>query len=525
MTSGGYYPPFSSTQPFPEGGVPSGISPGASGSSSSVSSAQGVRDQVPVSIGGYANAENALQATQGTSRVPFYTTCACTNLRLVYPGWLAVTSGPDTDYATALSINASIEIAGVIYRVTFGGQVTGVVQGGLLISDPIAIAVPAGQLIYVRTFPTTANWYPARYGNPGAGGQGGFTVTVDLTAPGSAAIADATTFTPLLAPAELLGLPTGAAYPATAALYGDSIAYGQGDGIANGMGVNTVNIQLGGGGYLARGLRALGVGAVNCGVQGDTLGNFVTAASYRRLGLITQARTIIFEYGRNDVSNLVALATIQANMITAWGFANKLFDAVFQTTITPRPNSSDAYQTLVNQTLVVAAEAIRVPLNNWLRAGAPIVNGAPAAIGAAGASIAGQAAHPLSGIIDPCAQVESALNSGLWNAGLNSRTVNDGVTVVGSTVTSATMATSIPIDTGRTIIIPGAGAAGGLYVGTIGRVFNGTSVSVLPACSTAIVAGAQITIVDTFTEDGTHPTWYAATQAAAALLPVASLLK
>lgn len=485
--------------------------------------AAGVRDLAAVSIGGVMNAENSLQATQGTSRVPFYLACAATNLRLVYPGYLAATTGPDTDYAAPLTINAGLEINGTIYRVTFAGQITGTVQGAALVSDPIAISLPAGQLVYVRTFPTTAAWYPSRYGNPQAGGQGGFTVTTDLTAPGSAAIADAATFTPLLAPGSIIGLPIGVAAQKTVALYGDSIAYGQGDGFGNGPGVNTVNTQLGGGGYIGRGLNTLGIGLVNCGVQGDTVGNFVTASSYRRLANILTGRTVIFEYGRNDVSNLVALATIQANLITSWGFANRQYDSVIQTTITPRPNSSDGYQTVGNQTLIVAAEAIRVPLNTWLRAGAPIMAGAAVTVGTKGALVAGAYGHPLTAVIDPCVQVETALNSGLWNAAANSRTVNDGTTA-GSIVTSATIAFTAA-DLGRTIIIPGAGTAAGLYVGTITRVNSATNVNVLANTVTAIGANAAITITDTFTQDGTHPTWYGAAQAAQSVTAAAAYYK
>lgn len=476
----------------------------------------------PVSVGGVVSAQNSSQATAGTSRVPFYLACAATNLRLLYPGWYINTQA-DTDLPSSVSINASIEVAGVIYRVTFAGQTTGAMQGGPLLSDPLALSLPAGTLIYVRTFNVTQPWYPNRYANPQAGGQGGWTVTTDLTAPGSGVIADAATFTPMLAPAAVLGTPQGTAYPKTVALYGDSIAYGQGDGIGNGMGVNTVTPNLGGGGYIARGLRTLGVGLINAGVQGDTVGNFVTPASVRRLSLLPDAKTFICEYGRNDVSNLVALATIQANLITAWNLASKIYYAVLQACITPRPNSTDGYQTLGNQTLIVAAEAIRVPLNTWLRAGAPMVAGVAVAVGTAGAIIAGNAAHPLSAVFDPCQFVESAPNSGLWLPGTNSRTVNDGTTA-GSIVTSATIA-FVAGDLGRTIIIPGAGAAAGLYVGTIARVNTASNVNVLQNTATAIGANAAVTIVDTFTQDGTHPTPPAAALAAASVQAISAYLR
>jgi hypothetical protein len=167
----------------------------------------------------------------GTSRVPHTVAVACTDLRLVYGNWFnnGAAASPnynDTDGTAVVQIKASVEISSVIYRVTFGGSVTGTMDGGgMLVSDPLPLDLTAGTVIYTRTFLAsgTTGWYNNKYSYV-AGGSGGFTTTTDLTAPGASAVADAS-FSPQFAPMAILGSSlTGAALPSVA-IIGDSIAH------------------------------------------------------------------------------------------------------------------------------------------------------------------------------------------------------------------------------------------------------------------------------------------------------------
>lgn len=155
---------------------------------------------------------------------------------------------------------------------------------------------------------------------------------------------------------------------------------------------------------------------INAGVGGDTLGRIL--ASYdKRLSLARWVKNIIFEHGVNGVGN-TDLATTKTQMIALWmlGAQYKRRDArLFQTTITPSTKSSDSFATVENQTLTAGFESGRREiLNDWLRDGAPMLDGAPVATGLSGASRAGDGSHPLHAVFDVAGAVESSRNSGKW---------------------------------------------------------------------------------------------------------------
>ena len=91
-------------------------------------------------------------------------------------------------------------------------------------------------------------------------------------------------------------------------------------------------------------------------------------------------------------------AQIKSALLNIWFDLALRGIKVYQTTITPHTSSTDGWTTLANQT-PVASESIRVDLNDWIRAGAPIdgTTFAAVAVGTSNALLAGTAGHPLAG--------------------------------------------------------------------------------------------------------------------------------
>jgi lysophospholipase L1-like esterase len=479
----------------------------------------------PVTDNCYAISQGASSArvTVGTSRVPHTVAADCTDLRLVYGNWFnnGVTLTPihlDVDGTAVVQIKASVEIGSVIYRVTFGGSVTGTMDGGgMLVSDPLPLDIDAGTVIYTRTFLAagTTGWYYNKYSYV-AGGSGGFITTTDLTAPGSAAVADSS-FSPQFAPITILGSSlTGLPLPSVI-IIGDSIGSGYGDapGTISHQGRNITTPAIAGGGFIARALHGQ-IGAVQVAFPGDTVGDFITnQGHFRRMSFASIASTAIVEYGRNDLTTGDPVATIQANLVTLWTMCANRGMRVFQTTITPRTSSTDGWVSAGNQA-TTGNEANRTALNDWLRAGAPLVSGVATAVGTSGALTAGQTGHPLFGVFEVADLVETARNSGIWKAAAGSRSVsNAAITSSAVTLTSAT-ASFQTSDVGRSVTVAGAGVAGALLTGLIVSRNSATSVN-LDTSATTTVSGAALTIGDTYTLDGLHPTPYASVAMAAAI--------
>lgn len=461
----------------------------------------------------------AVKTAVGTGRVPHTVAWAATDLRLVYVAWAnnGGTGSPnyqDAEGPGSVTIGAAIEINGTIYRVTFGGKAqTTLDPAGYVVSDPLPLDVAAGDVIYSRTFVASGSYYTVKYTGPfGQTGGGGWTVTTDLTAPGSAAIADSAG-NALFAPAVIVGKPTGAASKSCLVI-GDSIAASYGDYNLIQTGRLLGNPAVSGGGFVNRALYRDGIGLLKVATSGDTAGGFVAnVGHHKRLAFTEAAGTMLCEYGRNDISGGASLATLQGYLLTAWGFGSKRGLRVFQTTITPRTTSTDGWLTPAGQT-ATGNESVRVALNAWLRAGAPIVNGSAVAVGTAGALVAGQAGHPLYRVLEVTDAVETARDSGIWKGALNQRTVADGAaTATQGSVSSAT-ANFTNADVGRHVILAGAGAAGAVYTGLITLRNSATSVNVDTTISTT-VSGASLTVADSYTLDGLHPTGYAHTLMAA----------
>lgn len=466
----------------------------------------------PVSVGAYVLPDATGRNTVGTSRVPFLIPSASTDLRLLYCNWYQHTTNfYDVDNTADLVLKAAIEdTSGTVCPVTFSGAASVTISpGGWRLSDPLPIDVPAGTVIYARTYTSGTNWFSNHYiQSNGGGGYGGFTTTTDLTGSGAAAIGDATAFTPVYTAHAILGTPLGANPPAPILTVGDSIDYGQADGIGNAPGYHTIYDKLGRGGIWGRALANYG-GHINIGAPGDTAQDFVsTAGHFRRLSLPAYTKVMTCGYGTNELNRGRGLANVQADLIAAWTMGANRGMKVFQRTILPRTTSTDYWITTGNQT-PYAWESQRVALNDWIRDGAPIIQGAAVSTGTNGAGTlrAGQKGHPLIGYVEFADAVETSRNSGLWKAP-NSRTISALSMASGSFfLNNNTQADFTTADVGRLIVVPGIGAAGATVVATIARYLSATQVSLNVSATSTLASNSGLmgVVADAMTADGTHP--------------------
>lgn len=326
-------------------------------------------------------------AATGRTRLYFTAAGAVQGLRMAFTNWRV--GGPEQNGNNDITLKASVEYAGAVYPLWFGGQRTVTIQPGATVwCDWLGLTVAASGSAFVRCFTSVAStgmsWPIGRVRNTVIGegsniAAGG--AQPDLT--------DSTSWPTnntgnIYGPSVIIGYPE---VPGPAVyIAGDSIAFGTGD--------NSGGDAQGCQGYIERALADKLPWCAGTRL-GDLVGNFVSS-NYKRMGAVTPYVThCIMEYGRNDLSGGSTLATIQANLLAAWNIFSKRGIKVFQTTITPRTNSTDSWATTANQTLNTSGtEAIRVQLNDWIRT-------VPA---------------PLTGYFEIADIAETARNSGIWKA-------------------------------------------------------------------------------------------------------------
>jgi lysophospholipase L1-like esterase len=158
----------------------------------------------------------------------------------------------------------------------------------------------------------------------------------------------------------------------------------------------------------------------NLSLSGDAL----SSSRRLRLPLIQGGTDVLTNLGINDLSGVITLAALQVLGIAAWFDFARYSARVWQTTITPHTSSSDTWATAANQT-PFTNNAIRIAYNDWIRDGAPMLNGVAVAAGssAPGTIRAGAAGHPLAGYFEvaDAVEVDSAgtltRNGGRWKVG------------------------------------------------------------------------------------------------------------
>lgn len=344
---------------------------------------------------------------------------AITQLSVVIPNWYQDRNSTKFDLNTngPISIRASVEYPeGTLTNLTFDGQVRPFCPDfGAVVSDLLPITIPAGARFGVRVWyqcssGTTffANYPQNAFAASSNAWQEKFgvstTTVTDYTQTATwNQTAGASGWWPfaIIAPVAHAGV----------SLIGDSITGG----------INDVPDASGDIGMTAR-IVGPSNGYINLGSSGDSLSSFRIAYK-KRLSSLPYTRNAICNYGTNDIGSGRTLTQIQGDMIWLWSilktgrFAQK---KVLQTTITPQTNSTDSWATTANQTaktnFSTAGNGTREQLNDWLRDGAPILNGVAVVTGtnAIGTLRIGSAGHPLDSVWDVADQVESARNSGKW---------------------------------------------------------------------------------------------------------------
>lgn len=398
-----------------------------------------------------------------------------------------------------ITVKAYLEYGGVNYPLTSLGQQTlTIVPGADGCFDPLPITIAANTAYAIHTYVTNAGVSSGTWplgplltsydSNNYASGGGDVSSTVGPVAGTSASYMFGPSFI-----AATLATPV-----PTVGVIGDSILAGQGDGVAY-----SGDLQLYQG-YVARGLgNTLPSIAMTRG--GFKLSQVAPGlALTRAMSLFRNGRisTAIVELGVNDSAD--TLATIQANMIHIWTLFTSRGVRVVQTTITPlTTTSSDGWATVANQTVNAADSTKRTPLDDWLRAGAPMLNGVATTAGTPGAVTMGQVGHPLSAILEIADVVESARNSGKFRVSPTSRSVTDGAITTGTNTFISSTANFTTADIGWGITIAGAGASGARLNAAITSVTNSTTVK-LSALASTTVSGAT-TGIGSGTVDGLHP--------------------
>ena len=388
--------------------------------------------------------------TGGNSRIALLAPKACFDLSILFSGF-----NGDSPVPNPYVVRCALEYPeGTFYPLTFGGLRDVTVQPGQIVkSDMLPLDLPAGASFFLRTFVsvlTGGTGYTSAPTVSFAGGGGtGAAATATLTGSVVTGLTFAagglkwpTSFVPnfssdggvsgttqtdmttsgtvpnnfafFYSPLTILGR---LAVPAPSVLIiGDSIAAGQGDtGNSTGFIVGGLGGPLGT--YVT--FTAAGIPYMNLAQPGETAASFAGyAARPMRSYLFQFARYAVCEYGANDLLFATTLAALQANSLIFWKSLALRGVSCYQTTLTPRVTSSDNFATLAGQTPINSAcgpgVCVRTLFNDWVRAGAPLVAGVAVAAGTAGALVAGQPGHPLTGYFEVADRVESSRNSGTW---------------------------------------------------------------------------------------------------------------
>jgi len=201
------------------------------------------------------------------------------------------------------------------------------------------------------------------------------------------------------------------------ALIGDSITAGTGAAVPSAM--NS---------FSRLAATAKGKVSVNVGYAGSASSSGSSLGFRQRSAAITGCTHSIEMYGTNDFAT-ATLAQIQARLILNWRARAAQGIRAYACTLVPRVTSTDLYATTANQTDTTGNTTVRAPVNDWLRAGAPMSTALVAvAAGTAGAITFGQAGHPAIGYFETADAVESARNSGTWKVdGTANKYTSDGI--------------------------------------------------------------------------------------------------
>lgn len=426
-------------------------------------------------------------ATQtGTTRLRIFPQFISHDIVLGYANYYNGGVGSPTPNPNNISVKASIEINGILYPVYFNGvRTVTVTPSQVVYCDPVSCVISPNDTVYIRT-----------YFDSGVGGylpinvrlcmingvKDGFTSGSDLTDSGTPTD---TSLTDSYAPSIILGATR--AKKDSFLLLGDSIMDGTGD---------EIQVANGGKGFVARSLTAKGIPWDKISMGGETVDYCLRNLTARR-PFFNDHNKIIVNYATNDLSTSSVLSTIQNNLLKLWTYLSDLGLTVYQTTISPKTNSTDSWITLANQTVLGGtAETNRLAINSWLRDIS--ANGAVA-----------QSNGALFKVLDTAQAVEDT--GGKW------KIYNSGNPAFSGTVTSATSNTITcnsmnfayrDLDSGYIVKITGGTGSG--QVLTIDNNAGATNqFTTKTNFSPALDSTSTFSLYKVPTTDGTHPTRFA----------------
>lgn len=294
----------------------------------------------------------------GMGRSAHFATENLTSIKIAFANWDG--SNPDTSLGGTLSIRASVEFpAGTFTQILFSGSVTGsVLDKATVFSDFASVSIPNGSLFWIRIWTSgTVGVYANTFQNAflGEGWNTGPAVA-DQTLGGTVSSGFAFSMPPL----AILGMTTNP----SVIIYGDSIGAGQNDVEDTSASNSGRNCKIG---VIARSLGL--VPFLNLSITGMRVQDFATNAVGKR-NILGFSSHLISQMGINDLSNAQTSAQLIANLQVPWNVAKGVnpLTKVFQTTITPKSGSTDAWATTVNQTPDATITASRATFNNAVRA-------------------------------------------------------------------------------------------------------------------------------------------------------------
>lgn len=361
-------------------------------------SSLGLRQSVATRAQWYSTSSqtNSLNDIAVTYRSRHTITCDCSNLQFVFGNsGVGISLNP-------LTMKAILEFNNQVYPIFFNGQqnIT-IAPHGIVASDPVGIFVPAGTVVYVRTYVTlsaSGQNIPLGLYSITANGEG--KMQGDQTGTiGNAPPAFTTSQEDLYTPLVIKGIPK-VGHINSVALFGDSITYGTGpsDNLAK-WGISYAEIPL-----------------INNNIpyvkmaQPSESGTTFMSSWYNsiRLGLLEGVTHAIVMYGTNDLagpnSGSTTLANIQSGLTNLYTSLANHGIKVYACTVLPRvtaSGSSTAYNARFQGTSTgqSSGQSDWMALNAWIRS-------VPA---------------PLSGYFETEGAATPAINSGLWNAGYTSQ--------------------------------------------------------------------------------------------------------
>jgi hypothetical protein len=300
-------------------------------------------------------------STQMGSRKRHTATVALSTFKLLFPNF----TGFDTPTGAALNLTASVEYpVGVFTQVKFSGLAQGVVpNGGVLMSDDVSVAIPAGANFYIRTYGTnTAGVIAARQTNPqdydfGEARESGASGITDKTMGGtytnsfpgycySAMAIIGTTNKPSVL---VLGSSTAGGFNNQGGL-----PYGPDNGTITPSLAPTIANTL---------LSAYNQTAATANAASNLIPNAI--GQY-----ITH---VVCAMGQNDIRSGDSAITVRAT-IAAFRAKYASGKQFFVQTFGPETSSTDSWATTVNQT-PAASNAERIAFNGLVRSGSVASNG------------------------------------------------------------------------------------------------------------------------------------------------------